>query len=93
MVWIFVLVVYLITANIFAYIAMAKDKDAAQKKQWRIKESTLMWIAALGGSIGMLWAMHKLRHKTKHDKFRLGVPLILLCQILLAIFIIVMIYK
>jgi uncharacterized membrane protein YsdA (DUF1294 family) len=72
---------------------MAHDKQAAKKKQWRVKESTLITMAALGGSVGMLFAMNKLNHKTRHNKFKLGVPMILICQIALVIIIVIIINK
>jgi len=74
-------------------MVMAHDKAAAKRKDWRIRESTLLIIAALGGSIGMLYAMHRLRHKTKHTKFTLGVPLILAFQIALTCIIIYLVNK
>jgi len=62
---------------------MLADKRKAKKKAWRIPEATLMGIAALGGSLGCLLGMYTFRHKTKHLKFTLGVPALLLLQILL----------
>ncbi|MCL1944564.1 MAG: DUF1294 domain-containing protein [Firmicutes bacterium] len=82
-------IIYFIIASIVAYAVMAHDKQAAKRHDWRIKESTLIIIAALGGSIGMLWAMHHLRHKTKHAKFTIGVPMILFIQAVLATLIII----
>jgi len=60
---------------------MLVDKRKAQKKLWRIPESTLLLIAAIGGGIGSLAGMYTFRHKTKHLKFTLGVPTILILQI------------
>ena len=57
------------------------DKRMAEKKQWRIPESTLLTAAAFGGSIGVWSAMYVVRHKTKHTKFVIGVPVILAAQI------------
>lgn len=65
---------------------MLTDKQRARKNYWRIPESTLLTAAALGGSIGSLLGMYTFRHKTKHLKFTLGIPAILVCQILLAVF-------
>ena len=54
-----------------------KDKHKAKKKLWRIPEATLMTVAALGGSVGSLLGMYTVRHKTKHPKFTIGIPLLL----------------
>ena len=64
---------------------MLTDKYKAKKKLWRIPEATLITIAALGGSIGSLIGMYLVRHKTKHLKFSLGIPLILALQIAAAV--------
>lgn len=60
---------------------MTLDKLLSKKKACRIPERTLMCIAAIGGSIGILTAMYTVRHKTKHIKFYLGVPAILVLQV------------
>lgn len=57
---------------------MGIDKKKAQNKKWRIKESTLFLVAAIGGSLGTYAGMELFRHKTKHAKFTLGLPAILL---------------
>lgn len=79
---------YLILINAAAFALMLVDKRRAQKKQWRIPEATLMLSAALGGSVGALAGMYFFRHKTRHIKFTLGIPLILLLQLLVAVFLI-----
>lgn len=79
---------YLILINAAAFALMLVDKRRAQKKQWRIPEATLMLSAALGGSVGALAGMYFFRHKTRHIKFTLGIPLILLLQLLTAAFLI-----
>lgn len=63
---------------------MLIDKHKARKKKWRISEATLMGVAALGGSIGSLMGMYTFRHKTLHKKFTIGIPAILIAQLLLA---------
>ena len=67
---------------------MLVDKVKAKKNVWRIKESTLMLSAALGGSIGALAGMYLVRHKTRHPTFTLGIPAILILQIVIAILIV-----
>jgi len=78
---------YLILINLVGYLSMLIDKKKAIKNKWRIKESTLLLFAILGGSIGSYLGMKRFRHKTKHIKFTLGIPFILFCQIALIIFI------
>jgi len=64
---------------------MLADKLKAKRGAWRIPEKTLLGVAAAGGSIGSLVGMYTFRHKTKHIKFTLGIPLILIAQLALAI--------
>lgn len=78
------LLLYLLIINALGFALMLADKVKARKNLWRIPESTLMLIAALGGSVGSLLGMYTVRHKTKHRKFALGIPAILLAQIILA---------
>ena len=75
------ILLYLLIVNAIAFLLMLADKRKAQKKLWRIPESTLLLSAAIGGSIGALAGMYTFRHKTKHLKFTLGVPAILFLQI------------
>jgi len=79
---------YLILMNAAAFLLMLVDKQKAKKKKWRIPEATLMGVAALGGSVGALAGMYTFRHKTKHTKFTVGIPVILILQIALAVFLI-----
>ena len=76
----------LLTVNAIAFILMLADKQKARKKLWRIPESTLLLSAAIGGSIGSLAGMYTFRHKTRHLKFTLGVPAILIAQITAVIY-------
>ena len=66
---------------------MLLDKLYAKKKLWRIPEATLLTIALLGGSIGSLAGMYMVRHKTNHPKFTVGIPVILIGQIILGFWI------
>lgn len=81
-----ILFYYLILVNIIAFITIYIDKQKAIKHKWRIKESTLFLLSIIGGSIGTLLGMYTFRHKTKHLKFTLGIPLIIIIQILIFIF-------
>ena len=78
---------YLLLINAAAFLIMLSDKRRAKKNRWRIRESTLILSAALGGSIGALAGMYTFRHKTKHIKFTAGIPAILIAQILLVMYI------
>lgn len=78
---------YLLLINAAGFLLMLIDKWKAKKNRWRIRESTLMLTAALGGSIGSLLGMYAVRHKTQHLKFTLGIPLILAAQCILAVLI------
>lgn len=75
---------YLLLINAAAFVLMLVDKVKAKKNRWRISEQTLMLSAALGGSVGALLGMYTFRHKTRHIKFTLGVPAILIAQLALA---------
>lgn len=82
------LMAYLIFINIFAFAITVIDKNKAQKGKWRIRESTLFITAALGGSVTMLVTMKKIRHKTKHKSFMIGIPSIIAAQVIFVGFII-----
>jgi len=77
--------IYLATISLLAVILTICDKRAARRQKWRVRESTLLIIAALGGSVAMLLTMHLIRHKTKHAKFMVGIPVIIAVQIAAAI--------
>ena len=78
------LILYLLIMNAAGAISMLMDKRRAKKKLWRIPEATLLAIAALGGSAGSLMGMYAFRHKTKHVKFTLLIPAMLVAQLVLA---------
>ena len=75
------LITYLILINAAAFLLMLLDKWKARRGAWRIPEATLLGIALLGGSIGAIAGMNLFRHKTKHLKFSIGLPVILTLQI------------
>ena len=82
-----ILVIYLLLINAIGFILMLVDKIKAKKNLWRIPEGTLFLVAVIGGSIGSILGMYTFRHKTKHIKFIVGMPLILAAQIVIAILI------
>lgn len=79
-----ILIGYLLLINIAAFVMYGLDKRKAIKGQWRTSEAALIGVALIGGSIGALCGMEFFRHKTKHKKFTVGVPAILIVQIVLA---------
>ena len=81
------LLYYLLIINAAGFLLMLVDKWKAKKNRWRIRESTLLIVAALGGSVGSLLGMYIFRHKTLHLKFTLGIPLILAGQCIAAVLI------
>ena len=76
---------YLLIINAAGFLLMLVDKFKAKRNLWRIPEATLMGVAAMGGSVGALLGMYTFRHKTRHPKFTVGVPVILSLQIALAV--------
>ncbi|MGG7163311.1 DUF1294 domain-containing protein [Clostridium ihumii] len=74
---------YILFINIISFFIMLIDKRKAINKKWRVRESSLITFALLGGCIGMLLSMYLFRHKTKHPKFYIGVPLILIIHLIL----------
>lgn len=74
---------YLVLVNGFTYLLFAEDKRRARHGLWRIPESTLLLAALCGGSVGALLAMQVCRHKTRKWKFRAGIPVILIFQVIL----------
>lgn len=85
-----IVVVYLIIINAIGCVLMLVDKNKAKQRHWRIPERVLMVTAVIGGSIGVLAGMKLFRHKTKHPKFTIGVPVILALQIVAAVFLLTM---
>lgn len=77
---------YLTIINALAFLLMLIDKQKAKKKRWRIPEKTLLGVSAIGGSVGGLLGMYLLRHKTLHKRFSIGIPLMLICHLVILYF-------
>jgi len=75
------LLIYLAVINFIAFAAFAVDKVNAADHRQRIRIITLLGLAFIGGSVGSLLAMYLLRHKTKKDYFTVGIPLIMIMQV------------
>jgi uncharacterized membrane protein YsdA (DUF1294 family) len=82
---IWLLIVYLVIMNIIGIAVMGIDKSKAKRHAWRIPEKMLFLVSLLGGSIGTWAGMYIFRHKTKHWYFVVGMPAILIVQIVLGI--------
>lgn len=81
------LTVYFIIMNAVGFILMGMDKRRAKKHAFRIPEATLFTIAVIGGSLGSIIGMYYFHHKTRHWYFVYGMPLILILQVALLVFI------
>lgn len=83
-----IILIYVLVINVVGFFMMGIDKLRAKKQVWRVPEKTLFIIAVLGGSIGTNIGMYTFRHKTKHWYFVVGMPLILVVQIVLLIWLV-----
>lgn len=79
------ILLYFFIINLVGFLLMLVDKRRAIKHEWRISELKLFVVSIIGGSIGSYLGMYCFRHKTKHLKFTLGIPIIILIQLYLAI--------
>lgn len=85
--------IYWFAINVVTFVMYGVDKWKSKHARWRIPESTLIWMAVLGGSVGALLGIRCWHHKTLHAKFRFGVPAILMVQILIVVFVMCWITK
>lgn len=81
-----ILVIYLVIINLASFFMYGIDKRRAKKNKWRISEKTLLIMAAVGGSVGAMLGMTKFRHKTQKWKFKLLVPIFLILQVILLVY-------
>ena len=82
-----VIIAYFTVINLVAVIMTLYDKSASRNRKRRIKERTLLLVSLFGGAVIMLVTMRGIRHKTKHAKFMVGLPLIIILQIAVTTFI------
>ena len=87
------ILIYLAGINILTFFLFGIDKLKAKRSKWRVKESTLLWLSVLGGSIGAWLGMKTWHHKTLHSKFKYGIPLILFIQIAAVVGVLYEIFK
>ena len=81
------LVIHLCVISLTAIIVTAADKIKAKRGKWRVPEAVLLTISALGGSFVMYLIMKLIRHKTKHKKFMIGIPIMMLFHLILFLWI------
>ena len=84
-----VVLIYLAVINVVTFFMYGIDKWKAKKSKWRIRETALLGLAVLGGSIGAWLGMKVWRHKTQHKKFKYGVPAIIIVQLALIVYFII----
>ena len=80
------IICFLLAINIATFLLYGIDKYKAKKNKWRISEATLLTMAAIGGSIGAWAGMRLWHHKTMHKKFKYGIPVIIILQVALAVY-------
>ena len=77
---------YLLAINIVSFFLYGIDKYKAKKGKWRVSEATLLMMAVIGGSIGAWAGMRLWHHKTMHKKFKYGIPIIIILQVCLVVY-------
>ncbi len=80
--FIHIFLIYLLALNVLGFLLMGLDKRKAKREQWRIPEKNFFITALLGGSLGCWLGMQCFHHKTMHKTFTIGMPAILIMQIL-----------
>ena len=80
------IICYLLAVNIATVLLYGIDKYKAKKSKWRISEATLLTMAAIDGSIGAWAGMRLWHHKTMHKMFKYGIPVIIILQVALAVY-------
>ena len=78
-----IVLIYFAIINLVMFFLFGIDKWKAKRTKWRISESTLIWLAIFGGSIGGWLGMKVWHHKTQHSKFKIGIPAIIIIQLAL----------
>lgn len=76
------IVIYLLIINLIGFLVMKIDKKRAKMQEWRIPEKTFFLITLFGGGIGTITGMYKFRHKTKKKYFTIGLPTIVIIEVI-----------
>ncbi|MBQ7956856.1 MAG: DUF1294 domain-containing protein [Clostridia bacterium] len=79
-------IIYMSVINVITFAVFGIDKLKAVKEKWRVPEKVLFLLALLGGSLGALIGMYSFRHKTKKIAFKIGIPVIMIAQIIFIYF-------
>ncbi len=82
-----ILYFYVAAINVVTFFVYGLDKSKAKARQWRIPEAQLIFLAVIGGSVGALLGMRVFHHKTRKPKFRIGIPVILIIQLIIICFV------
>ncbi len=77
------LIIYVAVMSLITFAVFGLDKYKAKADKWRTPEKTLFILAILGGGIGAFLGMQIFRHKTQHKQFVIGIPLIMILQLIL----------
>ena len=77
------ILLYAFVMSLIAFAAFGIDKYKAKAQRWRIRERTLFALALMGGGIGAFLGMKVFHHKTRHRKFAIGIPVIMVIQLIL----------
>lgn len=80
------IIIYFLVINLIGFAVMFIDKQKAKRGSWRIPENTIFIITAIGGGIGTIAGMYIFRHKTKKWTFTIGLPVLLILDILAIIY-------
>ena len=84
-----ILLLYLVAVNLVTFLIYGIDKFKSKRARCRVPEATLLWLAAVGGSIGAWLGMKLWHHKTAHKKFKYGIPLIIIIQAAIVLWILI----
>lgn len=80
------LIIYLVIINIIGFFIMEIDKKKAKMMEWRIPEKTFFLITLFGGGIGTIAGMYTFRHKTRKKYFTIGLPAIMIIEVICVIY-------
>lgn len=75
-------ILFVLGMNALGFVLMGQDKKAAQRQAYRISERTLMGIALFGGAMGIYAGMNHFHHKTKKPLFTVGVPFLIVVNLI-----------
>ncbi|MFC2948613.1 DUF1294 domain-containing protein [Virgibacillus sediminis] len=80
------ILLYLATVNVLTFVLMGIDKRKAVKRAYRISERTFWLLSLLGGAVGCYIGMKTYRHKTRHQSFMIGIPLVIILHFMVAVY-------